>query len=364
MKIIVTKENLSAALRKALCAISSKVVIPSMANVLFSADGDKLTITSTDNEITIITQVPALIEEEGQTTLPAKKLAQVIAALPNGDVTIESDADDLSKINCMKNSTTLHGLSAIDYPNVKPLEPDWTFKMKGKDLVRGLTKVVYARSTDDTRKQLNGVVMSIRAGMMTMAATDGRRLALLENTLEDENAKDGDYILPSRASTEISRCMDDAVDDITIGLNKSGVIFESKNTKLVTKLVEGSYPNFRQVIPENCGATITVPRTVFMEVLSRVSIVVLDTSGSIKLTFGADKLNISAYSPETGESSESMETAYEGEEVTVSFNPLFFLDPLKVMECDKVNIEFGKQYTPVKLTGDDGFLYMLMPMRS
>ncbi len=362
MRIIVTKENLVSALSKAVRASSARPTMPILSNILFEASADKLTLTATDSEITIRTWIPALVEEEGATTLPAKKMQQIVAALPNTDVTIFSDENDISTITCKKSTFKVHGIVASNYPEIKEPEYELSFSMKVLDIIRSFTKVVYARSTDDSRKQLNGVVMSIRGGIMTVAATDGRRLAIVEKNIEDENAKDGDYILPSRASTELSSCLD-GTDNVVISLNRADVSFQSANTMLKTKLVEGPYPNFRQVIPENCGNTVSIPRGEFTEALKRVSLIVNDSGESVKLTFSPNNLLIYASSIETGESSESMEIAYEGEEVSVSFNPVYFTDPLKVLEADTINIEFGKQYTPIKLTGDEGFLYMLMPMK-
>ena len=363
MKVIVTKENLNNALRKVICGISSRAVLPIMANVLLHAEGDRITVKAGDNEIVVTTWIPALVEEEGETTLPAKKLQQIVSSLASGDITIESDADDNSKIMSGNSQFNIHGLNPVDYPKDTANAYDWSFKMKSKELAKGIAMVVYARSTDDSRHQLNGVVMSIRSGMITFAATDGRRLALFETPLEDENAKDGDYILPSRASVDLGKCMEDGGDTITISLNPSCVCFESLNTTLVTKLVEGAYPNFRQVIPKNCGSNVTVNRENFINVLGRVSLVLTD-NGPVRLTFANNNLTINGVSKETGSSEESIEVAYDGEEMSVSFNPSFFLEPLKVMDVDNVNLEFGKQYSPIKLTGDDGFLYMVMPMRN
>ncbi len=362
MRIIVTKENLVSALSKAVRASSARPAMPILGNILFEASSDRLTLTATDSEITIKTTIPALVEEEGATTLPAKKMQQIIAALPNADVTIANDENEISTITCKKSTFKVHGLGADQYPEIKDYEYDLSFNMKVQDIIRSFTKVVYARSTDDSRKQLNGVVMSIRSGIMTVAATDGRRLAVVEKAIEDENAKDGDYILPSRASTELSSCLD-GTDNVLISLNRSGASFQSANTTLITKLVDSQYPNFRQVIPENCGNTVSLPRSEFTEALKRVALIVSDSGDSVKLTFSQNNLLIYASSVETGESSESMEIAYEGDEVSVSFNPVYFTDPLKVMEADTINIEFGRQYSPIKLTGDEGFLYMLMPMK-
>lgn len=362
MKVIVTKENLSNALRKVICSISSRAVLPIMSNVLLHAEGDRIIVKAGDNEISITTWIPALIEEEGETTLPAKKLQQIVSAFSVGDITIESDSEDNSKITCGNSQFVIHGLSSVDYPKDVVNDFDWSFKMKTKELAKGIAMVVYARSTDATRLQLNGVVMSIRSGMITFASTDGRRLALFETPLEDENAKEGEYILPSRASVDLGKCIEDGGDTITISMNSSCVSFESLNTTLVTKLVEGVFPNFRQVIPKNCGSNVTVNRETLINVLSRVSLV-LTESNPIRLTFLNNNLKVHAVNPDTGTSEESIEVAYEGEEVNVSFNPGFFLEPLKVMDVDNVTIEFGKQYTPIKLMGDDGFLYMVMPMR-
>ena len=364
MKIIVTKENLALALNKTTRAASARsAAMPIMANVLLEADQDKLTLTATDSEIVIKTWIPALVEEAGATTLPAKKFQQIIGALPSADITIETDAMDVSSISCKSSRYKMNGMSADGFSVTEQIQYDWSFKMKIKEIIRGFVKVNYAKSNDDSRKQLNGVVMSIRSGIMTIAATDGRRLAAVENTIEDDGAKDGDYILPSRASTEISSCLD-GDDDVIVSISNSNISFQTSTTVLSTKLVEGNYPNFRQVIPENCGCTVSVSRVALSEALKRVSLIVTDSAESVKLTFTKNLLTIFAASAETGESSETLEIAYEaGDEVTVSFNPVFFLDPLKVMEADNINIEFGKQYSPIKLTGDEGFLYMLMPMK-
>jgi len=363
MKVIVTKENLNNALRKVISGVSSRPLIPILTNVLLHAEGDRMVIKASDSDISVTTWIPALVEEEGETTLPGKKLQQIITSFNVGDITIESDAEDNSRITSGPSQFTIHGLSSVDYPKENAVTYDWSFQMKTRDLARGIAMVVYARSVDTDRRQLNGVVMSIRSGMVTFAATDGRRLSICEIPLDDPNAKEGDYILPSRSSVDLGKCVEDGGDTITISLSSSCVSFESMNTTLVTKLVEGVYPNFRQVVPANCGNSVTVPRQNLINVMSRVSLVLTDQY-AIKLNFTENKLTISANSAETGYSEESMDVAFTGEEVSVSFNPTFFLEPLKVMDVDNVTIEFGKQYMPVKLTGDDGFLAMVMPMRA
>ena len=364
MRIIIPKEKFLDVLKRTNCVINPRPTTPILTNVLLSAHGDKLKITAMDNDMTIITSTGALVEEEGDTTLPSKILMQIVGAFPQGDITLETDQDDEANLTCRSSSFKIHGLPASDYPEVSEQVSDWEFTMPTRELMRGLAKVTYARSTDESRKQLNGVVLSIRKGLTTLAATDGRRLALQENQQQEEVSNEGDYILAAKVSTDLSKCMDDSSDKVNVRVNGSYAVFETEATTLMTRLVEGIYPNFRQVIPENCGNTVSVPRTQLIDVISRVSLIIQGTSNPIRMTFKENSMVISASNAEAGESKESIEVAYEGEEITVSFNHAYILEPLKIMESDNVSLEFGKQFAPLKITGEEGFLYMLMPMRS
>ena len=364
MRIIIQREKFLDVLKRTNCVINPRPTTPILNNVLLSAHGDKLKITAMDNDMTIITSTGALIEEEGDTTLPSKILMQIVGAFPQGDITLETDQDDEAKLTCRNSFYKIHGLPASDYPEVSEQESDWEFSMPTRELMRGLAKVTYARSTDESRKQLNGVVLSIRKGLTTLAATDGRRLALQENQQQEEVSNEGDYILAAKVSTDLAKCMDDSSDKVRVRVNGSYAVFETESTTLMTRLVEGIYPNFRQVIPANCGNTVSVPRTQLIDVISRVSLIIQGTSNPIRMTFKENSMVISASNAEAGESKESIEVAYEGEEITVSFNHAYILEPLKIMESDNVSLEFGKQFAPLKITGEEGFLYMLMPMRS
>ena len=364
MRIIIQKEKFLDVLKRTNCVINPRPTTPILNNVLISAHGDKIKITAMDNDMTIITSTGALVEEEGDTTLPSKILMQIVSAFPQGDITLESDESDSAKLTCRGAFYKIHGLPASDYPEVGEQESEWEYMMPTRELMRGLAKVTYARSTDESRKQLNGVVLSVRKGITTLAATDGRRLALQENPQEEEVSNEGDYILAAKVSIDLAKCLDDSSDKVKVRVNGSYAVFETEATTLMTRLVEGIYPNFRQVIPENCGCNVTVSRTQLIDVISRVSLIIQGTSNPIRMTFNENSMLISASNAEAGESKESIELAYEGDEITVSFNPAYILEPLKIMEADSVTLEFGKQYAPLKITGEEGFLYMLMPMRS
>lgn len=363
MKFSITKEHLNTALKRAMCAISPRVTFPVLNNFLLEARDDRLIVTASDLEISIRTSVPALVEEEGSTTLPAKKLAQIAGAFPAGDVYFIADENQIVSLSCQKSQYKLRGLDADQYPPLGDFQEAWSFTLPTRDLVRNIVKVSYARSTDENRKQLNGVLFSIRNAVLTVAATDGRRLALVDKALADVSVPDGDAILPNKVSVELARCFDDQ-DEVIVRLNEAAVIFETADTAVMSKLVEGSYPNFRQVIPDQANRSVaTIPRTAFAEVLNRVAMVVSDSGAAVCLQLSEGQLLVSASSADVGDASEPLEVSYEGESVNISFNPLFFHEPLKYLECDQMIMQFKDDFSPVVISGDAGFLYVLMPMR-
>ena len=204
------------------------------------------------------------------------------------------------------------------------------------------------------------------SGIRTFAASDGRRLALVENNLESaENAseRDGEIILPFKAVAELMRSVDQS-KAVVVHLTQSMVIFENNVTTIRSKLVSGAYPNYRSVIPLNFAREIEIPRALFIDVLKRISMVstTVDGSESVTLDFTPGQLLISASSSEYGEGNETIDIAYEGEQLVICFNPKFLLDPIKTLACDQFKMRLNDNMTPVELTGDPGFIYILMPM--
>jgi len=198
--------------------------------------------------------------------------------------------------------------------------------------------------------------------VLTIAATDGRRLALVERTLEGDGLPDGDVILPPKVVTELERTMP-AGGDVTVRLSESRAAFSFGTTFVTSKLVEGTYPNYRQVIPAEFTQSIGIPRETFAAVLNRVSMVVTDSSSSVRLRLEDGVMAISATSNEFGEAKEPLDVSYEGTPFEIAFNPVFFSDPLRHLECDELLMQFNDEYSPVSIAGDEGFLCVVMPMR-
>ncbi len=364
MKLTVSTAMLLEALRKVLSVVSSRSTIPVLSNVLLEGKDNQLSLSTTDLEVSITTIVDATIEREGSITLPAKKFGQIVGTLPGGDVTLDTDEELTTQISCGPAQFKVMGLQASEFPKESELQEDRKVVLPSLEFGKTLRKISYSVSTDQTRYVLNGILLSNRDGNFTTVATDGRRLALVEKILEDgDSVEDGDVILPIKVVHELERLLDDE-GELVIRFSESRASFEVGNTRVVSKLVEGNYPNYRQVIPASFQNSVVMQREKFLEVLNRVSVVVTDSGASIKVALEQDNLVMSASSTDVGEASEPLQVSYQGEPVNIAFNPTFLRDPLRQLECDDMTLRFNDEFKPVVMLGDEGFLYVIMPMRS
>jgi len=363
MKCSVTKEALATGLRRVLSVVSTKTTLPILGNVLVEAEDGKLALTTTDLEVSVTTTIDATVEVPGATTLPAKKFGQIVNVLPVGDVSLETTEDQLTSLSCMRAFFKIVGLSPEEFPRENEIGETWKFTMPAIEFKKDLNKVSYAASAEDARRVLTGILLSLRDGVLTTAATDGRRLALVEKPLQEESQVDGDVILPPKLVIELQRVLEDG-GELNVEVSDSRIIFNFGTTVIISKLVEGAYPNYRQVIPQSFSRSAVFPRETFVTVLTRVGTVVAEASGSVRLDLQPAAMTVKAVSTEFGESEEPMDISYDGEPVTIAFNPLFLLDPLKNMEADQVTVEFNDQFSPISLSGDEGFLCIVMPMRN
>lgn len=365
MKLTVTKGNLKLAISKALTVVSSKVQLPILTTLLLEADGDTLCITASDNELSLRTTVAALVFESGSAALPAHALSAIVGDLPSGDVTLETNDNDETTISCQKSLFKLRGLDANDYPRPTEIAYDWSFSMPATELLRSISKVGYARSTDIQRQILNGVLFSVRGEMLSIVATDGRRLALVEKPLvlsPDANKEnmDGDMILPPKCLAAMRMLETDG--DVEIRISATAAVFVTAETTISSRLVEGAYPNYRQVIPTQFDHHITIPRTQLAEVLRRVSHVLKDKERSLHIALTENLFTVSA-SSEVGEASEPLDIEYAEAPLELILNTDFLQAPIKELDCDSIHVYFSNDLDPVKLTDDEGFLYILMPLR-
>ena len=224
--------------------------------------------------------------------------------------------------------------------------------------------ISYSVNHDDSRKGINGILFSVAENNFVSVATDGRRLALVEKTMDSFKGEDGDVILPVKSANELSRLLG-KTGNVTVDIAEEMITFKlDDSTVMTSKLIEETYPNYKQVVPVSFSRNIELPRETFAAVLRRVSLVVSERSFFIKIFFSHNKLELSATSTDVGESHDSIEIEYDGPETTVSFNPTYLLEPLSKLDSDKFLMKMNDGYSPVALSNEDGFLYVIMPMRN
>ncbi|MFC4995156.1 DNA polymerase III subunit beta [Rubritalea tangerina] len=362
MKFTISKQSFLDALQQVQHVVSNRTTLPILSNVLIEAQGSELKLTTTDLDVGVSGTVMADVEKEGATTLPAKRLVSIIRELPAENVEISIDSKNYASIKSGPSFFKIIGLGEDEFPPLPKFEDAKEYKMPQDVLLDSLKKTSYAISTDETRYVLNGIYTSFKDGKITLVATDGRRLAMVENDLEFPSSHEADVIIPSKAVQELQRLLSDK-GDVIIKLTDSQVAFEINGSLLVSKLIEGNYPNYRQVIPNNTSERIQVSRDAFLETVRRVSLIASDKSNSVKLAFGANSIDVMANTQDIGEATERIDVTYAGAEFAIAFNPDFLMAPLKNLDTDDVYLDLIDEMSPGVIRIDGSFLYVIMPMR-
>ncbi len=363
MQFKVEKSVLIEGLRKVNSVIGSRSTLPILSNVLVEAKDNSIVLTSTDLELRVTTTVKAEVISPGSTTLPSKPLLLWIQKIDSSTIDFDRDDGHHMAIKAGTSSYTALGLAPDDFPLPVDFNVVRRLTVKGSELASMLGKVSYAASTDDSRKTLNGVLFAIKDKAFTTAATDGKRLALVEKVAENFYGDDGQAIIPHKTVHHLQQVFASVGDDVSVEFGDAQASFKSKDVSVSTKLVEGAYPNYRQVIPVSFSKKIEVPSDTFSSAMQRISIIVGESGAHVQLKFNKGSIEIMT----VGSSSQGTEMVpidYDGSEITASFNPVFLSAPFKYIDADKVTMQLNDGYNPVALSCGDGFLYVIMPMRN
>lgn len=367
MKITITKDQIINGLQSVQNVVGSRTTLPILSNVLLRAEGKTLELTATDLDVTVVCGVEALVERPGATTIPVKKLFGIIRELSNAEVEIEVDEKHTASLRSGASFYKLNGLSADEFPPLPKFTEDRKVALPQEKVRSMMKKTSFAISTDESRYVLNGIFLSLKEHKMTMVATDGRRLALVDEEVDVSESSQGDFIIPAKAVNELNRLLQDK-GEVEIRYSENQAAFNLKDEKgssilIITKLIEGNYPNYRQVIPGEPKERIALQREEFLHALRRAEIMTSEKSNSVKLSFGKNSLAITANSPEVGEARESLAINYKGKEMAIAFNPKYVIDPLNALSNDEVFLELIDELSPGVLKINGPFLYVVMPMR-
>jgi len=362
MKFSIVRSKFLDGLQKIQNVVSAKGALQILQNALIHAEGNQLCMTTTDLDISERCFVECEIEQAGSTTLPIRRLASIIRELDEGKILIEVNDDDVATVQCGSSFFKIIGMSVRDFPPVPATEGKFCYRIDQGVFREMLRKTCYAVSQDETRRVLNGVLLAFKDNKLTMVATDGRRLALVEHEIEFPPEAEEEMILPTKAVSELMRILGNE-GDLKIYAQKNQAVFELGTTMLSSKLIDGVYPNYRQVIPGACDERVVIERELLLSALRRVSVVTTDKSNATRLTFSANQLTISINTPDVGEGRDTVPVKYAGKEVSIIFNPEYVMDPLKNIDDDEVYLELNDGHSPALLKCNVPFLYVLMPLR-
>jgi len=363
MKCVLSKESLLNALQNVQNIVTTRTTLPILSNALLQAKDGKLIISTTDLDTGMRVTVDAQVSKPGSTTLPARRLFSIIRELPTAEVVLEVDAKHSATITSGASFFRIMGLPEEDFPSFPKATGAKLFKMTQGAFRDMLKRTAYAISSDESRYVLNGVLLSFKEGKLTMVATDGRRLALVEHELEFPKSSEADVILPSKAVQELQRILR-TEDPLQITLSENQIAFDLGNIYLVSKLIEGNYPNYKQVVPAEAKERVVIDRETLLNAVRRVALLSSEKSNSVKLTFSKNNLDISANTPEVGEAKESLPVTFKGKDFNIAFNPTFMMDPLRNLETDEVYLDFIDELSPGVIKYKKPFLYVIMPMRT
>jgi DNA polymerase III subunit beta len=372
MKFKINRDHFANGLAQVLNVVGSKATMPILSNVLIEAEKDHISLTTTNLDLGIRCRIKAEIKDPGAVTLPVKRLAGIVRELPNLDVTFDGSPNHQVKLTSGGSTFRIMGIGKEEFPPLPEFGEEKAHSLAQTELATMLRSVAYAQSNDESRYILNGVYFNFRDGRLFLVATDGRRLALVSKEMEIPADTAGAIILPAKTVGELTRLLDKG-EKVQISFNDRRAAFQIATDKdasglvdniyLYSKVVEGNYPNYQQVIPKETHQRIKLERELLLQCVHRAALVCSEKANSVKIRLSSNLLEITAQSPDFGEAHESMAISYSGPDLQVAFNPAFVMDPLKALTKDEVFFEVKDEVSPGVFKTLDNFVCVIMPVR-
>lgn len=364
MKLICEGLDLSEAVLKVIKASSTKTTNPILEGIKLKACDDSLTLTATDNEITIEKTIPSDVKIEGEVVVPGKFFSEFVKKLSNEQIELSLTDKKLLKIKYTDSEGFLQCLNEQEFPTIKTLENPEKIVILQKDLRDLINKTIFSVALDDARPILKGCLFEIANGEITSVALDGFRLALVHKPVKTTTA-DFSFIVPARCLSEISKLLEDNDEEIEIFAQKNFLMVDLNSTKVVTRLLDGDFINYRQVIPQSTTSTISINKKQLEDGLERASLLArMDKNNLVKFEV-KDKLLTLTSQSDIGNVTENITINLEGKDLSIAFNARYVSECLKNIEDDFIKINFTSPIAPCTITGSNGneFLYLILPVR-
>ena len=361
MKIKLNKDQLLTGIQIVQNIVSAKATLPILSNILLESKNNVLKLNTTDLDIGICCELPVNIYEEGAITIPAKRFSDIVRELPPGDIIIHARKNNQVEIEGEQCRFKLIGLPKEEYPKFPEFKDKEVIRIKQADLKEMIRLTVFAVSHEESRYVLNGLLVEVAGDTLRIVATDGRRLAKIERKLLQPSNKDISVILPVKAIQEINRNLKDE-GEVTFITGTNQVLFDIDGTLIATRIIEGEFPNYKQVIPKEIPNKVKLGREGLLFAIRRANLLSTPDFQAIKFEVFRDKLVVSKSTPDVGESREEIKIEYGDAELIVGFNPQYLIDVLKNIDDEIIPIEFQGSDKPCVLRLRD-YLYLALPMR-
>ncbi len=366
MKFTITRERLHEGLSAVASNVPAKTTLPVLANVLLEANGDGLRLAGTDLDTAVSTTVPAEVDDGGAVTVPARKLVEIVRELPNAAIRVTSAGEQRVHLECGRAKFKLLGIPRDEFPSFPPVSFEKSWTVTSSDLQKLIHHVAFAASTEESRPILNGVLWEQKGDRMRMVATNGHRLAKMDIPISGGGTAT-EFIVPPKALEQVRRLFGPS-DEVEIAKSDNHLGFRTGSTQVFTRLIEGPYPNYEQVIPRENDKAATIDKDTLAGALRRVGVVASDQTHRVRLAFSGGVLKFSVSTPDLGEAHDEIAISYDGDTLEIGFNANYLLEILKYMPTDEVRFTFKapERAATVEPVGwDDAASYMclVMPLR-
>lgn len=371
MKLKVDKKDLMAILSKTQNIVEKRNTMPILINILLRAENETLKVFATDLEVSLTDQVPVKIDSDGKIAVNAKNLFDIVRELGDGEIILDAKSNNRLQIKQHKSIFNIVGISPEEYPVFPTFKTNDFIVVNPDVLLEMIDRTIYSVSNDETRYHLNGVYFeknSIKGKtQFRMVATDGHRLSLVDRFTNEETANiiNAGVIIPRKGLAEVKKIIDFSENPIQMAVEGSQLIVKTGSTVLMVRLIEGKYPNYQQLIPQNLKKTAFINRESLLSSIRRVSLLSNQKSKGVTIALARGKMEISSNNPELGDAKEEIEVDYSGEDLKIGFNAKYILDILNSFNDDKLSLELDTQLSPglIRPQNDTDYTCVVMPMR-
>src|SRR5690348_3811792 len=372
MEITVRKSDLLKELTATQGVVERKTTIPILSNFLFEASDDRIAITATDLDLSLRTSCAAKVKKEGACTVPARKLFDYVKLLPDGDITFRLLENHWINIRSGRSNTKMVGMARSNFPSLPPFPTGTNYKLPSAVLHWMIAKTIFAISNEESRYTLNGALLVLKPESMTMVATDGHRLAHIENSSARFSGINGELriLVPKKAMAELNTLLNDYDGEfVEFAKDESTLFFRIGDRLLTSRQLTGQFPNYEAVLPRDNSKSVAVPCETLSNAIQRVAQFADERSGAIRMRLEKGEIKISSSSSDAGESEDSIEARYDSDPLTIGFNSQYLLDFLKASNTGDVRLEFKDPQSAGQMRPDDApdseykYRYIVMPMR-